>query len=282
MRGRVALFVLLAGCGLFPSLDGLSGDAGADASLDAPADARADGSADAASDATPADAGSAYRAAVLADSPVGYWRFGGNTTTVADELGQHPGTALANVTFGEPGAIVGDPDTAARFVDRSGWIDVPGPFLFTGKVPYTVEAWSKPDAITDYSPILSADGPPNLSPRYGYSFYYDLDGTIVFGRYDYDAGGKYLAASSSAPSISAWHHLVTTVDGTTMTIYVDAVVVDSQPAGNAAATGDDFVIGADSNGTGVRFQGLLDEVAVYDHVLDATAIKHHYDVGMGK
>lgn len=64
--------------------------------------------------------------------------------------------------------------------------------------------------------------------------------------------------------------------------YVDAVAVDSQPAGNAAATGDDFVIGADSNGTGVRFQGLLDEVAVYDHVLDATAIKHHYDVGMGK
>ena len=282
---------LCAGCGLFPSLDDLSGgDASTnDASNDVVTNGdatKSDGASDAASDAqTTQDAGDAaptYRATVLADKPVGYWRLGGTTQTAADELGLHPGTSHGNVMFGVPGAIVNDPDTAARFVDRTGWVQVPGPFQFSGTVPFSIEVWANSDTITDYFPLASCDGPLNQGPKYGWSFYFDLDGTLDFGRYDFDAGGKNIVATSAAPSTGAWHYYVATVDGTSETIYVDSVLATSGPAGNAAVTPDDFVIGADSQGTGVAFQGVIDEVAVYDFALTPTQIQLHYKVGSGK
>jgi len=283
MRGVAIALATCAGCGLFPSLDGFTGgDASAsDASSDAISSdvAKSDGQ------TTPdggGDAAVTYRATILADKPVGYWRLGGTNQTAADELGQHAGTAHGNITFGVAGAIANDPDTAAQFVDRSGWIDVPGPFQFTGKVPFSVEVWGKSDAITDYSPLASCDGPLNGSPQQGWSFYFDLDGTLVFGRYDIDAGTRNYAVTSFSPSINTWHHFVSTVDGTTESIYVDGVLADAEPAGNESITADHLAIGADSQGTGVAFQGVIDEVAIYDFALDAAQVKHHYDVGLGK
>jgi hypothetical protein len=279
MRGVALSLVLCAGCGLFPALDGLTGgdaSANGDASLDVVQKN------DASKDVVTGDAAAVtYKATVLADNPVGYWRLGGTTSIAADELGLHPGTQHGNVMFGVPGAIVNDPDTAARFVDRTGWIQVPGPFQFTGMVPFSIEVWANSDPITDYFPLASCDGPINTGPHYGWGFYFDLDGTLDFGRYDADAGGKYIAATPTAPSTGAWHHYVATVDGTTEKIYVDGVFADSAPAGNAAATPDDFTIGADTQGTGVRFQGILDECAIYDVALSPTQVKHHYDVGHG-
>jgi hypothetical protein len=277
MRGVATAILLCAGCGLFPSLDGLSGG---DASIDG-----------ATNDATKSDAQShqdgggdgavTYRATVLADKPVGYWRLGGTTSIAADELGLHPGSTHGNVEYGVPGAIINDPDTAAHFVDRTGWIQVPGPFQFTGTVPFSIEVWANSDTITDYFPLASCDGPLNTGPKYGWSFYFDLDGTLDFGRYDPDAGGKSIAATPTAPSTGAWHHYVATVDAVSEKIYVDGIFSDSAPSGNAAATPDDFTIGADTQGTGVAFQGVLDEVAIYDVTLSAAQVKHHYDVGHG-
>ena len=78
--------------------------------LPTPGDAPADASAD-----SPADApSSVYRAAVLADSPLAYWRLGETSGTVAhDETGNgHDGTYVGGVTLGQPGALTGDANTA--------------------------------------------------------------------------------------------------------------------------------------------------------------------------
>ena len=281
MRGVALSLALCAGCGLFPSLDGLS--SGGDASPGDASDAtKSDASSDAKSSQDAGDAAAVtYRATVLADKPAGYWRLGGTTQTAQDELGAHPGTAHGNVMFGVPGAIANDPDTAARFVDRTGWIQVPGPFQFTGKVPFSIEVWGNSDTIVDYFPLASCDGPLNESPRFGWSFYFDLDGTLVFGRYEGDGGARDLSATSFAPAVNAWHHFVATVDGTTEIIYVDGALADQKPAGTEAATPDDFTIGADSQGTGVAFQGVIDEAAIYAFALTPAQVKHHYDVGRG-
>ncbi len=281
MRGVALSLVVCAGCGLFPSLDDLSGDASVDAMGDAMGDATKSDAADAQTTQDAGDAAITYRATVLADNPVGYWRLGGTTSIAADELGLHPGTTHGNVAYGVPGAIANDPDTAARFVDRSGWIEIAGPFQFTGVVPLSIEVWANSDPITDYFPLASCDGPLNASPRYGWAFFFDLDGTLDFGRYDVDSTGKYIASTSTAPATGAWHHFVATVDAAASKIYVDGALADSEPAGYAAATPDDFVIGADTQGTGVRFQGVIDEVAIYDVALSPVQVKHHYDVGHG-
>ena len=281
MRPGVIALAFCASCGLFPSLEDLTG--ASDASIDVvTTDVTKGDASDAQTTQDAGDAAVTYRATVLADKPVGYWRLGGTNQTAADEIGQHPGTSHGNVAFGVPGAIANDPDTAAQFVDRTGWIQVPGPFQFTGKVPFSIEVWAKSDPITDYFPLASCDGPLNQGPQYGWSFYFDLDGTLVFGRYEGDSGVRDLSATSSKPATGAWHHFVATVDGTVETIYIDGTLGDQKPAGTAAATPDDFTIGADSQGTGVAFQGVIDEVAIYDFALTPTQIQHHYKVGTGK
>ena len=55
-----------------------------------------------------------YRDEVLADGPVGYWRLGeSGGTTAASETGTNPGIYMNGVTLGRPGAITGDPSSAA-------------------------------------------------------------------------------------------------------------------------------------------------------------------------
>ena len=67
-----------------------------------------------------------YSGVVLAKGPVGYWRLGeavGPTAVDASGFG-YDGTYNGNPTFGQPGAIADDPDTAigglrvTRLTDR--------------------------------------------------------------------------------------------------------------------------------------------------------------------
>src|SRR5260221_4029901 len=56
-----------------------------------------------------------YSSVVLAKGPVGYWRLGeASGPTAVDASGNgYDGTYLGNPAFGQTGAIVNDPDTAA-------------------------------------------------------------------------------------------------------------------------------------------------------------------------
>jgi len=92
--------------------DGTTGDALAessagDATTDAAGEAGKEGGADSSTDAP----SSVYRATVLADTPLAYWRLGETTGTVAhDETGNgHDGTYIGGYTLGQTGALTGDP-----------------------------------------------------------------------------------------------------------------------------------------------------------------------------
>src|SRR4051812_48718243 len=72
-----------------------------------------------------ADSASDYRAAVLADNPVSYWRLdetGG--TTASDQQGANPGTIQGAVTLNQPGAMTGE--AAMSFDGLYGLIDFGG------------------------------------------------------------------------------------------------------------------------------------------------------------
>src|SRR5262249_9939864 len=68
-----------------------------------------------------------YSAAVLADSPSGYWRLGETSgTTASDASGQnHPGSYLNTPTLGQPGALTGDTDTSVAFNGTDEYTSVP-------------------------------------------------------------------------------------------------------------------------------------------------------------
>ena len=114
--------------------------------------------------ATPAGAGTAgklspgYSGVVLAKLPVGYWRLGESAGPAAFDSsgsgyhGQYKGTP----NFGQPGAIVNDPDTAigCKGPDSKDYVEILDPGVSaefsqpTSGLGLTVEVWMRPDALT--------------------------------------------------------------------------------------------------------------------------------------
>jgi hypothetical protein len=104
-------------------------------------------------------ASGAYSSVVLAKGPVGYWRLGEAAGPAATDVsgGGYDGSYLGNPAFAQPGAIVGDPDTAVGFngPNSRDYVEIPDPTdgsqVFsqkTSKMGLTVELWMRPDVLT--------------------------------------------------------------------------------------------------------------------------------------
>src|SRR5262249_36528121 len=122
-------------------------DAGTPGSGDADS-GRPSGSGDAGPDSSVDGGSSTYRAEVLVDLPIAYFRFGQATGAAAakNESSANAGAYGSGVTLGAPGAIACDPDTAAHF-DGTGAVDAGTAFDFAGDQAFTVEMWVKPDSV---------------------------------------------------------------------------------------------------------------------------------------
>jgi hypothetical protein len=105
----------------------------------------------------------AYRDHVLAKGPVGYWRLGEDAgPTAFDETpNAYDGGYFGSPTFGTPGAIAGDPDTAVQF-NGTDYVEIPDSTDFsqpTSGDGLTVEVWIRPDVLTFYGEIGGSPDP---------------------------------------------------------------------------------------------------------------------------
>jgi hypothetical protein len=276
--GPLALWCV--SCSLITSLDGLSNGADGDASVAAGTEGGAgDGNAGTATDGSAREGGasaSAYRAAVLADSPLAYWRLGEavGSTIARDETGHgHDGTVNANVVFGSAGAIAGDLDSAARFDGLTTAISIGDVFRFDGVSSFTLEAWARPSPAK-YGAILAR----NLDPN-GYALFVMPSLAASFERQK-NANDDVL--SGPILPTSSFTYLVATYDGSQMRLYANgALVKGPMPSAGIDGSSAGFFIGVDFNGDDDFFKGDIDEPAVYDHALTDTQIRAHYLVGRG-
>jgi len=77
-----------------------------------------------------------------------------------------------------------------------------------------------------------------------------------------------------------WHHVAGVYDGEKMYIYIDSIVDVSQPASGAIATNDEPVfIGENSEMTDRFWNGLIDDVRVYNYALSEGRIRALYNEG---
>ncbi len=253
----------LTACSIVTSLDKLTGSA--DASIDANAK---DSGVDA--------GGSRYRAAVMADRPVGYWRLGDPSAAVAvDEIQKHDGIygkVDGGFAFGVPGALAGDPNGAVRFFGAAE-IVVGNAFGFPNAAPFSIEMWVNADPLGDggfYERIVS-----NEAPKEGYHVELGPPGKIGIVLHGADASTGVVATLS----FGSFVHVVCVRDAGSMKVYLDgALAAQLANPPTIAATTDKFTIGGASYGTDL-FRGTLDEVAIYDVALTATQIQAHYAAG---
>jgi hypothetical protein len=216
---------------------------------------------------------SAYRAAVLADSPIGYWRLGDapGSDSCHDESGHgHDGTlSKGGVTLGAAGALSNDADTAAQF-DGTGSIDVGGTFTFSGNTPFSWEVWIKATVLDSaYCPFFSSmTFDNNGDPVDGtYMVSYSVQGD-TFGFERYNGGNATIALDTPSLKVNVWAYIVATSDGV---VYVNgSQVISGTNMGNVPTYTADVIFGT-------RLMGELDEIAIYDHPLSATAVTNHWN-----
>jgi len=259
MAGAMAL----AACTLTTPLDGFAdpvpvvnppfnGDAG-DGGSDAP------------------DVGPMYAAEVAKDNPLSYWRLGETTGTLArDERGVRGGTYVGTVALGQPGAIVGDRDTAVKLDGTSACVRISDTLAFSGLATFTVELWINPSSVGIERRLASRR---TEGVESGYRVFL-VSTQLRFERWvDGGSNGPTLAP---LPPVDTWTHVAATYDGSSTRLWVNGTMADSAPShASIPAVSADFVWGANSLCDGNYFSGVIDELAVYDHMLDSARIAAH-------
>jgi Concanavalin A-like lectin/glucanases superfamily len=233
-----------------------------------------------------ASADSPYAQAVISDAPTVYYRLGEASGPVAADLSGHgySGTyALTGVGYGEPGAIVGDPDTAIVNTAAGPAVTSNDTVLPMGASPRTLMIWEKSTAIGPCSGLDCAAlmqygargtaGSGMVSIGVGLAL---PDPAQLFFVADQGGFGVGFPSNYSLDD-GRWHFLAATYDGdVTVHGFIDGLDVGTRTlpkpldtdAGNGA-----LMIGGTVE---VGFPGGVDEAAVFPEALSSAQIAAVY------
>jgi chitodextrinase len=186
----------------------------------------------------------------------------GTGTTVTDLSGHGNNGTIANAAW----AATGKFGKALTFNGSSAVVtipDAPSLHLTTGM---SIEAWVNPSvAASDWKDIV-----------YKANDNYYLEGATPGGRPAIGvtiAGSATEAFGGAALAVNTWSFLAATYDGTTLRFYVNGIQVGSQARTGAITTSaNPLQIGGDGL-YGQFFQGMIDEVRVYNAALSTGQIQ---------
>lgn len=218
---------------------------------------------------------------------ISYYRLGEATgaTTAVDETGTNPGTYQdpANTTYQQPGAIMGDPNTAVRFNgSANSYINAGnGASLNQDFAGLTVMGWIAPETTSGHR-IIAAKWAQSLAEDHFILHLLQNTNQLVFavnGSNGTSGGVEEAAVSSAAVPFDEYSFVVGTWDDSGDL----AVYINGAPAGSNAGTIVDInqtsdaplTIGAEASDFRV-FVGEIDEVALFDRALSATEVADLY------
>jgi len=220
----------------------------------------------------------------VTDNLISYWTFDtGDITdeTVTDVWGDNDGTIM-----GDRQIVEGHIDDALKFDGEDDYIEIPESETLDITDVITVEAWMKTSKKGDYAGIVTKWNSGNGGDAgQAFSLLMDITG----------AGGFLCNADNQADNFlhgveeindGQWHHVVATADrggGTNnLKLYVDGVLDAEVPASGTIITLTNtlVMIGTHDITAGVKwFDGLIDEVRIYNQVLSEDEIQHNLEAG---
>ncbi len=140
----------------------------------------------------------------------------------------------------------------------------------------TFSAWTKPNDLSGFREIFRQECPERVL------FSFQGNGAIL--SLGLNVGGYVECDAPIAPANAAdgaWHHCAATFDGAVMRVYLDGKQVGARDrAGELAtsATAPAFI--GSAGGTGEHFQGLLDDLRIFNTALSAEQIGSLYRAGL--
>jgi hypothetical protein len=226
--------------------------------------------------------GAPYRAAVLGDQPLAYWRLDEGPGAIVAEDQRHalPGSYRGSPLLGIAHPLGKEADNTSADLDGlvtrpfGDWIQVMdgNDAAFPGREPFTLEAWVHPHNLNPVTRrVFSKEGPDG-----GWLLGVRNDG-LVFSRYAY---GRWSTLRTSVDA-TRWTYVVATYDGAVMSVYINGWLSAQGPSDLDLPTErEDLSIGA-KQGRWRYFAGGLDELAIYDRALSNGRALAHYRLGGG-
>jgi hypothetical protein len=226
-----------------------------------------------------------YKQLVLGEPSLrDYWRLGeANGAVAVDSAGSNNGTYVFGngLQLGQPGALTGDTDTAARFYGTTGKVSVPALGTFGD---FTIEGWTHLEKNTVVNNTLFGNvGTVRLLVRPGSGWYTPTVAyaSVWLNGMEYSLQPNAAAANPQyTGNYDYWVHWALVRQKNTLTLYRDGLQIGQRadlPAdAPATLTG---AIGTQANGN-YALNGRVDEVAIYATALGAAALTNHYIAGV--
>lgn len=201
-------------------------------------------------------------------------------------------SALDSSGNGRTGTLVGSPGRVAGSCSAG---TSPALELYDGELVSTATALTAPSIMSMEITFTTTDVTGGRLMGFGNSrsgtssavdrqLYVSDDGRVVFGIYDKSLSGYRSVYSSTGYADRAPHHVVATMNGSAMRLYVDGVLVgsDSKTTSARSSTGY-WRIGADTipSGSADRpatpaIEAVIDDAAVYPTALTSAQVSAHY------
>ena len=162
---------------------------------------------------------------------------------------------------------------ALNFDGVNDWVTVADSSSLDLTGPLTLQAWVKPDVLGSWDTVLMKEGGSFLV----YALYATGDWQVPSG-WARDAN----AQGTQFLSTTAWSHMAYTFDGTVSKLYINGVLVSSATMPfTLPNTTQPLRIGGNGIWSGEFFDGLIDEVRVYNRSLSAAEVTADMGRGIG-
>lgn len=214
-----------------------------------------------------------------ADGAVGLWHGEGNGN---DAVGGNNAALFGGVTFAQ--GVVGLGFKCNGVDDKIVVPDTPV-LNFAAKQDFSIEAWVKPSAspgnFKDIMSVVSKRVAPDTITQLGYELYLQ-EGRLCFQLADTLAAYSWHNFESAGPDLrdGKFHHVAVTVNRRSTsggTLYVDGkVVLTFDPTvcpGDLSNAGPLRIGSHPVNGLPCFFNGMIDEVSIYNRALSAAEIQ---------
>jgi RHS repeat-associated protein len=206
------------------------------------------------------------------DGLVGAWGFDeGSGSTVDDRSEAGNDGSVSGAAWSSSGKFGG----ALSFDGTNDRVVVPDSASLDLDDEMTLEAWVKPTSVGgDFQTVALKEWGDYLV----YGLEADDAGKPWGAAYMHDADSLVSAGGPSALAANTWAHLAVSYDGSQIKVYVNGSEVASEPAsGPIETSGGDLSIGGTAAFADQWFDGLIDEVRVYNRALTTGEIQNDKD-----
>ncbi|RJQ50864.1 MAG: hypothetical protein C4526_11220, partial [Nitrospiraceae bacterium] len=186
----------------------------------------------------------------------------------ADDIsGTNNGALLNGTTFSN-----GKVRKAFSFDGTDDYVEITGGAFDFGSAPFSIDFWMYSNTNGSNTYLLGKS-----LPDAGEGFDIRLDGNTI--QVSGVNGWDFNIVSDASITPNNWHHIAVSSTDTTTDLYIDGVLKGSSARQYINTTANPFRIGFTTNFGGTAFNGLIDEVDIFNRALASSEIADIYASG---